>query len=219
MPYAANDKISTLSFDGAIEITDEQYSIAAGAIADGMRLVVNNNELLFLSTEKIKVYSIVDGSEIEAYSDEKLPDGYTDKKRPDDNYEWNGQQWVKPIEKYKSELVAKIDNLVAEIYQRFSRFQSEYELRESEAIAFRANGYEGDVPRQVAAFANRAGLPAQQATDLILSQAAGLRAALAELGDLRMRKYEVMKAQSEGTAQTIFDDIKTLIEQVGNSIS
>lgn len=125
----------------------------------------------------------------------------------------------KTLDELKDIYTQKIDDSVAEIYQRFCRFQSEYELRESEALAFRENGYAGEVPRQVAAFANRAGLPAQQATDLILSQAAGLRAALAELGDLRMRKYEVMKAQSEGTAQTIFDDIKTLIEQVGASIS
>lgn len=117
------------------------------------------------------------------------------------------------------ELVTGIDNLVAGIYQRWTRFEAEYELRESEAQAFKDDDYTGDVPRQVAAFSNRAGVPAQPATDLILSQAAALRTALANLGDLRMRKYEIINAPDAATAQTLFDQIKALIEAEAANIA
>lgn len=109
------------------------------------------------------------------------------------------------------ELVSGIDDMVADIYRRWTRFEAEYELRESEAHAYKDAGYIGDVPRQVAAFSQRANLTAQQATDLILSQAAALRASLANLGDIRMRKYEVINAPDAETAQLLFNEIKSLI--------
>jgi hypothetical protein len=118
----------------------------------------------------------------------------------------------------KSWLIASIDDRVAAIYQRWTRFQAEYELRESEAIAYQAAGYTGDVPRQVAAFADRAGLAYQQATDLILGQAALLRTALANLGDLRMRKYEVAAASYAEAAQSAHDTITALIDAEGAAI-
>lgn len=117
------------------------------------------------------------------------------------------------------ELVSGIDDLVASIYQRWTRFEAEYELREADAQAYRDVGYTGDVPRQVAAFADRANLPAPQATDLILSQAAALRTALANLGDLRMRKYEVINAPDAEAAENLFIEIKALIEAEAENIA
>lgn len=87
-----------------------------------------------------------------------------------------------------------IDDAAALVYGRFTRFDQEYVAREEQALAYRAAGYAGEVPRQVAAFAAPAGLPAQQAADTILSQAAMLRGAIEQLGELRMRKYEVYAA-------------------------
>lgn len=66
-----------------------------------------------------------------------------------------------------------------------------YELREAQAIAYKAAGYTGDVPSQVASFQVAAGLTPTAATDTILAQAAAFRAALNELETRRMRKFEV----------------------------
>ena len=84
-----------------------------------------------------------------------------------------------------------IDDAAAAIYSRFTRFDQEYVARETQALAYRDADYAGEVPRQVAAFAVPAGITAQQAADTILQQAATLRAAIDQLGELRMRKYEV----------------------------
>ena len=116
------------------------------------------------------------------------------------------------LQETKSILAATVDNTVAGIYNQWTRFEAEYVLRESQAQAYKDAAYTGEVPRQVAAFADRAGVPYQQATDLILSQAAGLRTALANLGDLRMRKYEILNAADAATAQAKFDEIKAAIE-------
>jgi hypothetical protein len=125
---------------------------------------------------------------------------------------------VIPLADLKASLIAAIDDRVAAIYSRWTRFQAEYELRESEALAFEAGGYVGEVPRQVAAFADRAGLAYQQATDLILGQAALLRTALANLGDLRMRKYEVAAAADVEAAQAAYDTIAALVDAEGAAI-
>lgn len=119
----------------------------------------------------------------------------------------------------KTQLVTSIDDAVAAIYLRFTRFESEYTLRESQAQAFKDAGYTGTVPEQVAAFATPAGLDAQTATDLILSQAANLRGALALLGVKRMRKYEVINAADAVTAQAKFDEISAEIKAIGDSLS
>lgn len=125
---------------------------------------------------------------------------------------------VIPLADLKASLIAAIDDRVAAIYSRWTRFQAEYELRESEALAFEAGGYVGEVPRQVAAFADRAGLAYQQATNLILGQAALLRTALANLGDLRMRKYEIAAAADAEAAQSAHDTIIALIDAEGAAI-
>lgn len=130
---------------------------------------------------------------------------------------------VKTVEQKQAEakegLVLSIDSLVASIYNQWTRFEAEYVLREAEAQAYKDVGYTGTVPRQVTAFADRAGVPYQQATDLILSQAVNLRTALANLGDLRMRKYEIINAPDAATAQTLFDQIKALIEAEAANIA
>ena len=87
----------------------------------------------------------------------------------------------------RSGLVTQIDEAVAAIYGRFTRFAIEYQEREAQAQAYKDAGYTGTVPAMVSQFATPAGMQAQAATDLILSQAANLRAAQAALSALRMR--------------------------------
>ena len=87
-----------------------------------------------------------------------------------------------------------IDEAAAQVYGRFTRFDQEYVVREEQALAYRAAGYAGEVPRQVAAFAVPAGIEPHRAADIILQQAAMLRGAIEQLSELRMRKYEVYAA-------------------------
>lgn len=113
----------------------------------------------------------------------------------------------------------KIDEAVAAIYLRFGRFQFEYTEREAQALAFKAAGYTGQVPSRVADFATPAAMPANAATDLILSQAAALRAALDQLSALRMRKYDVLRATSDAAAETAAVQILAGIAAVGAAVA
>ena len=112
----------------------------------------------------------------------------------------------------------QIDDAVAAIYGRFTRFQLEYTERESQAQAYKDAGYTGEVPPRVAEFATPAGMPAQAATDLILAQAANLRTAQGELSALRMRKYEVLRAATDDQAQAFAAEILAGVEAVGRAV-
>lgn len=113
---------------------------------------------------------------------------------------------------------AQIDEAVASIYGRFTRFQLEYTEREQQAQAFKDAGYTGPVPPRVAEFATPAGMPAQAATDLILQQAVNLRTAQGELSALRMRKYEVLRAATDAAAQAVASEILAGVEAVGRAV-
>ena len=108
---------------------------------------------------------------------------------------------------------------MAAIYGRFTRFQLEYTEREAQAQAYKDAGYTGPVPAMVAQFATPAGMQAQAATDLILAQAANLRAAQAALSALRMRKYEVLRAESDAQARAAADAILQAIAAAGAQVS
>jgi hypothetical protein len=111
-----------------------------------------------------------------------------------------------------------IDVAVIAVYDRPSTLSDEYKEREAEAIAYKAAGYTGTVPPRVDGFATPAGLTAQAATDLILSQAAKLRAALATLADLRMQKYAVLRASTESDAFTIYTQTMAGIAAIASSL-
>jgi hypothetical protein len=113
----------------------------------------------------------------------------------------------RPLADLKTALSVKVDDAISAIYSRFTRFTSEYELREAAARAYKTDGYTGTPGSWIMSFATPAGLSATQATDLIISQADTLRTALATLGALRMRKYEIASAADAVTAQAIHDDI------------
>ena len=118
-------------------------------------------------------------------------------KAPSHLHQWNGKEWVLDKVAASQLLAEAIDNgtkvindLVGEAYRRVTRFGPEYQLREQQAIEYKAGGYKGELPTQVAAFAEPSGKGNKEATDIILAQAAKLRVTLEQLGILRMKKLE-----------------------------
>ena len=113
-------------------------------------------------------------------------------------HQWDGKAWVLDKAAASQLLAEAIDNgtkaindLVDEAYRHVTRFWPEYQLREQQATEYKAGGYKGELPTQVAAFAEPTGKGGKEATDIILAQAAKLRATLEQLGILRMKKLEL----------------------------
>ncbi|MFC2611844.1 MAG: hypothetical protein ACFNX9_00325 [Eikenella corrodens] len=117
---------------------------------------------------------------------------------PSHLHQWNGKEWVLDKAAASQLLAESIDNgtkaindLVDEAYRHVTRFWPEYQLREQQAIEYKAGGYKGELPTQVAAFAQPTGKGNKEATDIVLAQAAKLRVTLEQLGILRMKKLEL----------------------------
>lgn len=136
-------------------------------------------------------------------------------KQPTPAHEWNGKDWVIPPEKLtallqekRDSLIEQIDNHAATIYSTWTRFESEYRERQAAAEAFKSVNYEGECSRYITDFAQRAGLDNKTATNLILTQAAGLEKLQVELANQRMRKYELKAPNlTLEQLQSIHDDI------------
>ena len=119
-------------------------------------------------------------------------------KAPSHLHQWNGKEWTLDKAAASQLLAEAIDNgtkaindLVDEAYRHVTRFWPEYQLREQQATEYKAGGYKGELPTQVAAFADPTGKGGKEATDIILAQAAKLRVTLEQLGILRMKKLEL----------------------------
>ena len=114
----------------------------------------------------------------------------------------------------QTRLIANIDEHAAKIYSTWTRFESEYRERQAAAEAFKAANYEGECSRYISDFAQRARLDNKTATNLILTQAAGLEKLQMELANQRMRKYELKAPNlTLEQLQSIYDDI---IKQMDN---
>lgn len=114
----------------------------------------------------------------------------------------------------QTRLIANIDEHAAKIYSTWTRFESEYRERQAAAEAFKAANYEGECSRYITDFAQRARLDNKTATNLILTQAAGLEKLQVELANQRMRKYELKAPNlTLEQLQSIHDDI---IKQMDN---
>ena len=141
--------------------------------------------------------------------------------RPTLNHEWDGNDWVISKEKQtallvdiQTRLIANIDEHAAKIYSTWTRFESEYRERQAAAEAFKSANYEGECSRYISDFAQRARLDNKTATNLILTQAAGLEKLQVELANQRMRKYELKASNlTLEQLQSIHDDI---IKQMDN---
>ena len=95
------------------------------------------------------------------------------------------------LSEQRDSLIDKIDNHAATIYSTWTRFESEYRERQTAAEAYKSANYQGECSRYITDFAQRAGLDNKTATNLILTQAAGLEKLQVELANQRMRKYEL----------------------------
>ena len=114
----------------------------------------------------------------------------------------------------QTRLITNIDEHAAKIYSTWTRFESEYRERQAAAEAFKAANYEGECSRYISDFAQRARLDNKTATNLILTQAAGLEKLQVELANQRMRKYELKAPNlTLEQLQSIHDDI---IKQMDN---
>ena len=114
----------------------------------------------------------------------------------------------------QTRLIANIDEHAAKIYSTWTRFESEYRERQAAAEAFKSANYEGECSRYISDFAQRARLDNKTATNLILTQAAGLEKLQMELANQRMRKYELQVPNlTLEQLQSIHDDI---IKQMDN---
>lgn len=135
--------------------------------------------------------------------------------RPTPNHEWDGNDWVISKEKQtallvdiQTRLIANIDEHAAKIYSTWTRFESEYRERQAAAEAFKSANYEGECSRYISDFAQRARLDNKTATNLILTQSAGLEKLQVELANQRMRKYELKVPNlTLEQLQSIHDDI------------
>ena len=121
----------------------------------------------------------------------------------------------------QTRLIANIDEHAAKIYSTWTRFESEYRERQTEAEAYKAANYQGECSRYITDFAKRAGLNNKAATDLILVQAAGLEKLQMELANQRMRKYELKAPdltleQMQATYDDIIKQMDHLMEAYNN---
>ena len=108
----------------------------------------------------------------------------------------------------QTRLIGNIDEHAAKIYSTWTRFESEYRERQAAAEAFKTANYQGECSRYITDFAKRAGLDNKTATNLILTQAAGLEKLQVELANQRMRKYELKVPNlTLEQIQSIYDDI------------
>ena len=124
-------------------------------------------------------------------------------------------QWEISVEKQtallaeaQTRLISNIDEHAAKIYSTWTRFESEYRERQAAAEAFKSANYEGECSRYITDFAQRARLDNKTATNLILTQAAGLEKLQVELANQRMRKYELKQPNlTLEQTQAIYGDI------------
>lgn len=130
------------------------------------------------------------------------------------SFELSAEKQTALLADTQTRLIANIDEHAAKIYSTWTRFESEYRERQAAAEAFKAANYEGECSRYISDFAQRAKLDNKTATNLILTQAAGLEKLQVELANQRMRKYELKAPNlTLEQLQSIHDDI---IKQMDN---
>lgn len=115
------------------------------------------------------------------------------------------------------QLADLIDNKVAEIYNKWTRFTSEYQAKEAAALAYQQAGYEGETSGWISSYADSAGLDYKEATDRILAQAESLRSAQIQIGQLRMRKFELSALDDEARSE-LYELIIAEIVQVSATV-
>lgn len=116
-----------------------------------------------------------------------------------------------------AQLATLIDQKVAQIYEGWTRFTSEYQAKETAALAYKADSYEGEVSVWISSYAEAAGIGCQEAAERILLQAESLRAAQIQLGQLRVRKFELSALPDEPRLQ-LYESIIVAIDKVNKAL-
>lgn len=98
----------------------------------------------------------------------------------------------------------QVDNTIAALQSKYTRFEQGYMLREAAAHAYVDSGYTIEPSDLITRFADNVGMTYQAAAALILSQAATMRPALIALENLRMDKYLIVRAPTIDAAQAEF---------------
>ena len=210
------------------EYVSEGGSLSAGSYLDappqpkqGFVIVRTENSWEYQVDHRGTYYSTETGEQVEHTELGDLPQNLTKIAPLDVPCKWNGSEWVKDeakiadnFTKKQTHLITNIDEHAAKIYSTWTRFESEYRERQAAAEAFKSANYEGECSRYITDFAQRARLDNKTATNLILTQAAGLEKLQVELANQRMRKYELKAPNlTLEQLQSIHDDI---IKQMDN---
>lgn len=180
--------------EGAINITDEYYQQLLSGQSQGKQIIVDKagNPILI----------------------DQQPSAAHQLNLDTLTWEISAEKQTALLAETQTRLVANIDEHAAKIYSTWTRFESEYRERQAAAEAFKAANYEGECSRYISDFAQRARLDNKTATNLILTQAAGLEKLQVELANQRMRKYELQAPNlTLEQLQSIHDDI---IKQMDN---
>jgi len=133
--------------------------------------------------------------------------------------------WIEPmadpaiLAQLKQSLAFAIDDRVANVIEKWTRFKEGYAKREAAAREYKLAGYTGDPTRWISSFATNANRTNQQATDIIIAQADGLNLALEDLEDLRMQKYQILRANDEAVMRSEHQRIMSEIDVIVGALS
>ena len=122
------------------------------------------------------------------------------------------QSWLEEKRRVGQSL---INDEVESTISPLTRFSLEYTIRETQAATWRDEGFSGEPPEQVIAFASPAGLDPKSAAERILTQAENLRSVLNVLGALRMRKFELNQLETVEEVEATTSEIVAAIKGVG----
>ena len=207
--------LNIIDKDGHFELIDSDFITLYN---------VDKSTLIELTDAQYQQYLAISGDDI-TFKDGKF---HARPLQPSDAHEWYGKEWVISSAKMtallaetQTQLIAKIDEHAATIYSTWTRFESEYRERQAAAEAFKSANYQGECSRYITDFAQRAGLDNKTATNLILTQAAGLEKLQVELANQRMRKYELKAPgltleQMQATYDDIIKKMNNLMEAYNN---
>ncbi len=123
------------------------------------------------------------------------------------------------IAELRKQQVERIDARAASIYSGWARFDTEHALREQDALAFKAASFKGDAGIYVSSFASVTGKSEREAAEAILVQADTLRQARSEMAVLRMRKYELAKANNRDELLLQADAIVAAMNEVAKTLT
>ena len=155
----------------------------------------------------------------------ELPEGLTTEARPSADHLWLGNAWAFDAALQASNRLALSAQLCQSVDAAADAARAkvagdplravEYDRSRLEAEAYKAAGYQGEVPRMVAAWAIN-GRTARQAADSILTEAAAYTEALYLIRETRLQAKELIRAAMAGGniehAQDIANETVAAIE-------